>query len=199
MKTHNVLSPTALVLAGVVLVGVSPRSHAAQDQVTAAIPMNTLMRFGPFANNAGTDKVFSLAGLVNIFQPNTNVNVRFCWNPAANAAIPIQCSQWVTINYAMAGLNLPINTGPYWLPNACPRTVWVEIQPDMSIDIDAKFSHVCNNVPNPPGATQIIPSYHPSVPTVSEWGLIIMGLLLLTAGTIVIARRRAKESVLPMA
>lgn len=199
MKTHNFLSPVALVLAGMVQVGVSPRLHAAQGVVNAAIPMNQLMRFGPFANNAGTDKVFSLAGLVNIFQANTNVKVRFCWSPAANAAIPIQCSQWVTINYAMAGLNLPINTGPYWLPGACPRTVWVEIEPDQSIDINAKFSHDCGNVPNPPGTTQIIPSYHPSVPTVSEWGLIIMGLLLLTAGTIVIARRRAKENALPIA
>ena len=30
----------------------------------------------------------------------------------------------------------------------------------------------------------------PAVPTVSEWGLIVMTLLLLTAGTIVFSRRR---------
>jgi hypothetical protein len=31
-----------------------------------------------------------------------------------------------------------------------------------------------------------------NIPTVSEWGLIVMGLLLLTAGAVVIARRRVR-------
>lgn len=38
--------------------------------------------------------------------------------------------------------------------------------------------------------TEIIQFRAPSVPTVSEWGLIILTLLLLTAGTILVARRR---------
>jgi hypothetical protein len=44
-----------------------------------------------------------------------------------------------------------------------------------------------------PEANPIESPAGPVIPTVSEWGLIVMGLLLLAAGTIVIRRLRPRE------
>ncbi len=40
---------------------------------------------------------------------------------------------------------------------------------------------------------QIVTLQPPSIPTVSQWGLIVMGMLLLTAGTIVSRRYKAHQ------
>lgn len=59
----------------------------------------------------------------------------------------------------------------------------------------------CPNGPCPSVSTQIVagqscsgvPPMPVAVPTVSEWGLVLMALLTLTAGTIMYSRRRVKE------
>ena len=37
--------------------------------------------------------------------------------------------------------------------------------------------------------------YRPAIPTVSEWGLVVMALLVLTAGAIVLAKRKGLSAI----
>lgn len=57
---------------------------------------------------------------------------------------------------------------------------------------DCPAGFVCeeNSVTNPDGTIEITCDIESVIPTLSEWGLIVLGLFVLTAGTIVLARRR---------
>ena len=65
-------------------------------------------------------------------------------------------------------------------------------------DYDGTLDYVCSDTENPNGSLPV--SLHVSqpveqIPTLSEWGLILLGLLLLAAGTAAVIRRRSPTAV----
>ncbi|NOX57703.1 MAG: IPTL-CTERM sorting domain-containing protein [Planctomycetes bacterium] len=78
--------------------------------------------------------------------------------------------------------------------NVVPGTSFVSLANDLSGAGNVIGTDEADSNGFPTGAHQIVlpagPIMSAPVPTVSEWGLIIMTLLLLTGGTIVLGRRR---------
>ncbi len=95
----------------------------------------------------------------------------------------IAVARWVhKVNPA---LGVIVQPGAIFVPGV------VEVNPpDQNSQVQSPFEGI-----DPGGVQHTVcaPKGQPSIPTVSEWGLIVMALLLLTAGTILIRRYRAHE------
>jgi hypothetical protein len=81
----------------------------------------------------------------------------------------------------------PLDTDGDTVPDACDNCPTLPNANQSNIDGDA-FGDVCDQCPFDPTNTKVDGN---CIPTLSEWGMMAMAALMLSAGGVVIARRRA--------
>ena len=102
------------------------------------------------------------------------MTITFCHPNAHGASSPVEPPTTTTIPPGTHPVSAVAKLG------SCPEQVCINFSQTMGsiADIAGQYTHTCSTEANP------------RIPTVSEWGLIVMTLLCLTIGTIMFGRQR---------
>lgn len=107
------------------------------------------------------------------------------WMTGTFAVTALHFADDITVNSFQILSDTMINADISWSPgSALPGGVHVDVIGDYLDDLGMPLTDIVHDVSSDPFV--LLAS---AIPTVSEWGLIVMTLLVLTAGTIILGRR----------